>query len=138
MIQPGLCVSYKADILRGVHREDDRYMLALYTKDASLDTYTSEYTSQGEVSGLGYASGGVALKGFEVVEDGEAAAMRFDDVRIEKCTLHNVVGALIYNASRFNRSVCVIKLSESTSSTNGAFEIIFPVATASEAVIVLD
>lgn len=29
-LTPGLCAAYKADAMRGLHHEDDRYMLALY------------------------------------------------------------------------------------------------------------
>lgn len=138
MIQPGLCVTYKADAMRGVHHEDDRYMIALYGPKAALDCYTSEYTAKGEIAGPGYKPGGVQLKGFEVVEDGAAAVLTFDDVHWERLTVRDVVGALIYNASKRNRAVGVVALPQPTSATNGAFDLFFPMATAAEGLFVID
>jgi hypothetical protein len=138
MIQPGLCVCYKADAMRGVHHEDDRYMIALYTDKAALDAYCEKYTPKGEVAGQGYTPGGTALKGFEVVEDGEAAVLTFDDVRWERVTVSGVIGGLIYNASKGNRAVGVVALPQPTSATNGAFDLFFPPPTASEGLFVID
>lgn len=59
MIRPCFCVGYKADIMRGVHHEDDRYMLALYPAGADLTPYTKEYSPSGEISGPGYPTLGV-------------------------------------------------------------------------------
>lgn len=61
MIRPCFCVGYKADIMRGVHHEDDRYMLALYPAGADLTPYTKEYSPTGEISGPGYRAGGKNL-----------------------------------------------------------------------------
>lgn len=138
MITPCFCVGYKADIMRGVHHEDDRYMLALYADGAPISCHTQTYSPKGEVTGPGYAAGGVLLKGFEVVEDGEAAVLTFDDVRIERATLKDVAGGLVYNATRGNRAVGVIALAQKTSSTNGPFEVYFPEATAADGVFVID
>ena len=138
MIQPGLCVCYKADAMRGVHHEDDRYMIAFYGPKAALDCYTAEYTPKGEVAGPGYKPGGFSLSGFEVVEDGEAAVLTFDDVHVERLTVRDVVGALIYNASKRNRAVGIVALPQPTSSTNGPFDLIFPLANAAEGLFVVD
>lgn len=136
--KPGLCVSYKADALRGVHHEDDRYMLALYGPQADLDCHVQEYTPRGEVSGMGYRAGGVLLQGFDVVEEGTAVILTFNDVRIERCTLKDVCGGLIYNASKGNRALGVIALEQPTSATNGSFEILFPEPTPADGVFVID
>ena len=58
MIRPCFCVGYKTDIMRGVHHEDDRYMLALYTESADLTCYVQTYTPKGEVAGPGGGQGG--------------------------------------------------------------------------------
>jgi hypothetical protein len=138
MIKPGLCARYKADAMRGVHHEDDRYMIALYGDKAPLDCYVDTYTPKGEITGPGYKPGGFSLKGFEVVEDGEAAVLTFDDLHVERLTVRDVVGALIYNASKQNRAVGVVALSQPTSATNGAFDLFFPPATAAEGLFVID
>ena len=138
MISPGLCAAYKADVLRGVHHEDDRYMIALYSTNAVLDSSVSEYTSRGEITGPGYKPGGAVLSGFDVVEDGEAAVLTFDDVRWDRVTLRDVAGALIYNASKRNRAVGVVALPVPTSATSCAFDLLFPPANSAEGLFVID
>lgn len=138
MIRPCFCVGYKADIMRGVHHEDDRYMLALYPAGADLTPYTKEYSPTGEISGPGYRAGGIALTGFDVSEDGEAAVLTFDDAHWDKVTLRGVVAGLVYNASKQNRAVGVVALAQETSSTNAPFDVIFPEATATDGVFVID
>ncbi len=136
--RPGLCVSYKAEALQGVHNQNDRYMIALFTDKAKLDEYTTEYTPAGEASGPGYAAGGQQLDGFSVVEDGTAVILTFDDAHWDRVSVSNVVGGLIYNASRQNKAVGVVALEQATSATNGAFDLYFPPATASEGLFVID
>lgn len=137
-LSPGLCVRYKADAMRGVHHEDDRYMAALYTDKADLGPYTTQYEAAGEISGPGYKAGGVRLTGFEVHEEGTAAILTFDDLKIERATLKDVCGVLVYNATKANRAVGVVLLAEKTSSTNGPFEVFFPLPTAAEGLFVVD
>jgi hypothetical protein len=136
--RPGLCVSYKAEALRGVHNENDRYMIALFTDKAKLDEYTAEYTSAGEATGPGYAAGGQPLDGFSIVEDGSAVILTFDDAHWDRVSISNVVGGLIYNASKRDKAVGVVALEQATSATNGAFDLYFPPATASEGLFVID
>lgn len=138
MIRPGLSVCYKADAMRGVHHEDDRYMIALYGPKATLDCHTSEYTPSGEITGPGYHPGGILLSGYEVLEDGTAAVLTFDDAHWDRLTVRDVVGALVYNASKGRRAVGVVALTQPTSATNGAFDIFFPPPTASEGLFVID
>lgn len=138
MIKPGLCVGYKADIMRGVHHEDDRYHLALYGAKASIDCMTREYTTRGEIAGPGYSPGGIALTGFEVCEDGEAAVLTFDDPHWDRLTVTGVVAALVYNASKGDRAVGVVQLAQPGSATNGAFDLVLPEATAEDGLFVID
>lgn len=135
---PGLTVSYKCEAARGVHHENDSYMLALYTADAKLDEHTRAYSAAGEVRGAGYKAGGLRLENFEVVEDGSAAVLTWDDATWDKVTVRDVVGGLIYNATRGNKAVGVVKLTEPASATNGAFTVYFPTATAAEGLFVID
>jgi hypothetical protein len=135
---PCLCASYKAEILRGVHAEGDRYMLALYDEKCNLTEFTKSYSPKGEMQGVGYTTGGKQLLGMRVEEDGSAAVLTFDDVTWPASTLNNVICGLIYNASKQNRAVGVVALTQKTSSTNGPFEIYFPEATAADGVFVID
>lgn len=136
--KPGLCTSYIADALRGVHHEDDRYMLALYGEGAHLDCFCTEYSPKGEVSGPGYKPGGILLTGFEVTEDGAAVVLTFDDAHWERATITGAVGGLIYNASKRNRAVGVVALAQTTSSTNAPFDVFFPLPTATDGVFVIN
>jgi hypothetical protein len=136
--RPGLCVGFKADSLRGVHNENDRYMIALYTDKAMLDEYCEGYSPVGEVAGPGYLAGGQQLNGYDVVEDGSAVILTFDDAHWDRVTISGVVGGLIYNASKKNKAVGVVALAQATSATNGAFDLYFPPATASEGLFVID
>lgn len=134
---PGLCVRYIADAFRGVHHEDDRYMLALYTDAAQIDPSTIYYTPKGEVAGEGYKAGGCLLKGFEVVEDGQAVVITFDDAHWERASITGACAGLVYNASKRNLAVGVVKLAQSTSSTNAPFDVFFPLPTAADGLFVV-
>lgn len=138
MITPCFCTSYKAEIMQGVHTAHDRYMLALYTDAANIDSDTTAYTHRGEVTGQGYTAGGVILRGFSVQTDGDAAVLTFNDVRWDRMTVRDVSAALIYNASKGNRAVGIVALAEKASATNGTFELFFPEATARDGMFVIN
>jgi len=135
---PGLTASYKSETPMGIHGENDRYMLALYTDGSALTEFTTVYTTKGEARGPGYAAGGIALQGFRVELDGACACWAWDDATWPNVTLSAVVGGLVYNASKGNRSVGVIGLAEKSSSTNGPFTVFFPEPTADTAVFCQD
>ncbi len=137
-MNPCLCASYKAEILRGVHTDGDRYMMALYDDKCSLSEFTTSYTPKGEMQGAGYTAGGKQLMNMRVEEDGSAAVLTFNDIVWPAATLKDVTCGLIYNASKQNRAVGVVALAQKTSSTNGPFEIYFPEATAADGVFVID
>jgi hypothetical protein len=135
---PCLCASYKAEVMRAVHAEGDRYMLALYDEKCGLNEFTKVYTPKGEMQGAGYSAGGKQLMGMRVEEDGSAAVLTFDDITWPAATLKDVTCGLVYNASKQNRAVGIVALAQKTSSTNGPFEIFFPEATAADGVFVID
>lgn len=135
---PGLTASYKAETPLGIHHENDRYMLALYTDGSALTEFLSTYTTKGEARGPGYAAGGMMLENFRVELDGSAACYAFDDATWPVTTLRDVVGGLVYNASKGNRTMGVVGLAEKTSSTNGPFTVFFPEPSADTAVFVQD
>ena len=137
-MNPCLTASYKAEAMRGVHHENDRYMLALYGDKSGLTEFTTAYTKAGEMQGSGYAPGGAQLMGMRVEEDGSAAVLTFDDITWPAVTLKDVSCGLIYNASKQNRSVGIVVLAEKTSATNGPLTIYFPEATAADGVFVID
>lgn len=127
-IQTAICLSYKQEILEGVHSSGDTYKVALYTDAASLNSSTAAYSSTNEVSsGNGYTTGGETLSNFQSGLDGDRAYITFDDPEWTSATI-TARGCLIYNSSKSNKAVAVFDFGMNVSSTNGTFKIDFPVA----------
>jgi hypothetical protein len=134
MIRPGLCDSYKVEILKGIHRDTHTYALALYSEDADLSARTTTYTKAGEVSGEGYPSGGVLLSGASITLHDGVACLDFDDVNLKRATI-SAGGGLIYNLTADKRAVAVVRFPGVMTSTNGPFEIEMPPVGASSSVV---
>jgi hypothetical protein len=81
-------------------------MLALYTNSATLDATTALYTTAGEVSGPGYAAGGLPLVSQGVFVAGTVAYVTFAPVSWPGATF-TVRGMLLYNATQGNAAVSV-------------------------------
>lgn len=139
MISQNLCLSFKAELLKGYHafaagaRAADTFKLALYTSSADLSLSTTSYTSVGEVVGTGYTGGGKVLAP-TVAYDGSTAYVTFAALTWGPTASFTARGALIYNASQGNRSVAVLNFGSDKIATS-TFEITFPAATASTALI---
>lgn len=137
MILAGVCYSFKAEVLKGVHSESDVYKVALFTSSASLGPQATSYAGQdGEVSGIGYTTGGKDLPGFSVGLTGAVAFLSFSDVTWENSTIQ-ARGGLIYNASKGNRAVAVVDFGKDFTSTDGPFLFKFPPNNAETALIAL-
>ena len=124
-IRPGLCDSYKVEILKGVHKDTHRYALALFTNDADLSPQTTAYNRAGEVSGQGYPAGGVLLDGFSVTFRDGTACLDFDSTEVPNATI-SADGGLIDNLSADKRAVVVVRFPQTITSTNGPFYIDLP------------
>lgn len=134
-IAQGMCSSFKAELMLGVHDIDtDVIKMALYTDAAALSAATTVYTSVGEVVGAGYVAGGKALTGGTVVQDGTVALGGFDDTTFNSVTL-TARGALIYNSSKANRAIAVLDFGSDKTSVNGDFGVIMPSLTATTALL---
>lgn len=138
MILAGVCYSFKAEVLRGIHAESDTYKVALFALSASLGPQTTNYAGQdGEVlDGNGYTTGGKDLPGFSVGLTGAVAFLSFSDVTWEHSTIR-ARGGLIYNASKGNRAVAVVDFGKDFVSTDGPFLFKFPPNNAENALIAL-
>lgn len=136
-----VCSSFKKELLEGVHNfsnvSGDVFKLALYTGGATLGASTTAYTTSGEITGVGYTAGGVALTNVGVSVSGTVAYLDFDDATWTSATL-SAAGALIYNSSQGNKAVAVLNFGGTYSSTSGDFTVSFPAATSSTAVIILN
>jgi hypothetical protein len=133
--------SFKEDLLNGLHdfavSTGDVYKLALYDSSASIGADTTSYAVgiSGQVGDTGqYAAGGGALVNALVSLNGTTAFVDFDDLSFTGVTL-TARGALIYNTSETNKSVCVLDFGGDKTATAGTFTIQFPAANDTQAII---
>lgn len=112
------------------------FKLALYTNSASFTAATTAYTTTNEVTASGsYSAGGGALTNVTPTTSGTTAFTDFADLSFTTATI-TAYGALIYNDSATgDPSVVVLDFGGAKTSTNGTFQIIFPAADASNAII---
>ena len=135
MITAGLTNSFKYQLLLGVHDFSvDTIKIALYTSSASLDADTTVYTTAGETSGTGYTAGGVTATAVIVALSNGVAFVDFDDPTWAGATF-TTQGALIYNASKANKSIGVMKFGLIQAMTNQGFQILMPAASSDSALI---
>ena len=138
-----MCTSFKKELLEGKHdftNGQDVYKLALYTNSASFTAATTAYTSSNEVGDSGsYAAGGGTLTNVTPTTSGTTALTDFADKTYTSATI-TARGALIYNTqtaggSGTTNTVVVLDFGSDKSSTSGDFQIVFPTADASNAII---
>jgi hypothetical protein len=135
-----MCTSFKQEILQGVHNftngSGNTFKLALYDNSASFTAATTAYTATNEVPNSGsYAAGGGTLTNVTPTTSGTTAFTDFADLSFTTATI-TAFGALIYNDSAAgDPTVCVLDFGGAKTSTAGTFTIIFPAATASDAII---
>lgn len=126
-----LCNSFKREILAmSPHTAADTYKIALYTDaGATLSKATTAYTAAGEISGAGYTAGGMTLVGFSATLDTDTAILDWTTDPVWATATITADTALIYNSSRANAAVAVVKFT-SASSTAAAFTVQLPAPTA--------
>lgn len=122
-ITAALCNDYKVACHDGIHQPGDVYKIALYLNTANIDKSTAAYTASGEASGTGYTAGGMALTGRATGLSGDTGYLTFADPTFTAVTLSNVRGALIYNATRANRTVAVLDFGADLSPVNADLQI---------------
>ena len=151
-ITQAMSTLFKKDVLLGDHHLDsDSIYIALYTSSATLNATTDGYITSNEVTnGNGYTTGGNALSSKAVTEDTNSASTTagsgiFDAADPEwTSATFTARGALIYNktlgdASTNSRgAIAILDFGGDFSVAGGTFKIIFPAATASNAIIRID
>ena len=135
-ISQALCTSAKVDFFSGAQTPlTDTIKIALYTSAATLSADTTEYSATNEVPASGsYPDGGGTLLGTVITSSGTTAWITFSNITFTAATI-TARGALIYNASRANKSIAVLDFGSDKSSVSGDFPIQFPTADASSAII---
>ena len=131
-----LCSVFKQNLLKGVENFNTgtpyTYKIALYTSLADLNASTTAYTTDNEVTGIGYSAGGAILSPTTPGLTGTTAFQSFNDVTWTPASF-TANSALIYNATT-GAAVCVLNFGSDKVATN-SFTITFPVNDASTAVI---
>ncbi len=137
-ITQAMCTSFKKALLDGEmdfsSDTSQTFKIALYTSSASLDAATTAYTTSNEVSGTGYTAGGNTLTVVAPTTSGTTAYLDFSDTTWSSATI-TARGALIYKSGGGNPSVAVLDFGGDKTSTAGDFQITFPTADASSAII---
>jgi hypothetical protein len=124
--------SFKAELYEGIHDLlTDTLRIALYTAEADLNEATTAYSTTSEVVGSGYSAGGVTLTGVTISSSGYTAYVNFDNVAFGAAVTARC--ALIYNASKANRSIAVLDFG--SDKTSASFTITMPQNTATTALI---
>ena len=110
------------------------YKIALYVATAVLNETTTEYTTEGEITGVGYSTGGkeLTITGLGSDVSNNTAYVSFLDVTWDPANF-TTAGALIYNSTT-NAAVCVLNFGGNKTATS-SFTITFPAATSTTAVL---
>lgn len=124
--------SFKQELYQGIHdlTTDDIY-IALYTASANLNESTTAYSASSEVSGGGYVARGVQMTGITINASGFTAYVNFNNVVFNAAVTARC--ALIYNASKADRSIAVLDFGSDKTSAN--FTITMPTNSATTALI---
>ncbi len=138
-ITQAMCTSFKQALLDGeMDFSSDTaqsYKIALYTSSASLDATTTAYTTSNEVTGTNYVAGGNTLSiSTNPTSTGTTAFLSFATTTWSTATI-TARGALIYQAGGSTPAVAVLDFGGDKTSTAGDFQITFPTADATNAII---
>ena len=142
-----LTTSFKVQILDGIHNfgvgvirattAADTFKIALYSTLATLNSTTTVYTTQDEVTGTGYVAGGntLVISQAPTSTNTETVAwLNFENSSWANATF-SADGALIYNSTQGNKAVAVLNFGSTKTTANQTFTVTFPASTSSAALI---
>ena len=136
--------SFKVELLQAVHNfgptSPNTFKIALYTAAANIGPSTTVYTTSDEIVGTGYTAGGNTLViSTSPTSGNNAAGMPTAYVSFSNTSWTNASftarGALIYNATQGNKSVAVLDFGSDKVVSNDTFQITFPTANATSAIV---
>ena len=146
-ITSALCTSFKVELLEGDQdftNGADAYKVALMKANASItgtyDATTSNYSdvtgNSDELAGTGgYSTGGFALTNVNPTSTGTTAFTDFSVNASWSSATFTTRGCIIYNTSDSNSAVCVINFGADYAVSGGTFEIQWPAADSTNAII---
>ena len=125
--------SFKKELYQAIHNlSTDTIKIALYTGNADLNQDTTIYSSSNEVVASGYTAGGQVMTGVQISSSGSVAYVNWNNVVWTSALTARC--ALIYNASKGNKSVAVLDFGSDKTSTT-TFTITMPANTSTTALI---
>jgi hypothetical protein len=138
-ITQAMCTSFKIALLNGEmdfsSDTTQTFKIALYTSAATLDASTTAYSTTNEVTGTGYTAGGNTLTiSTNPTSTGTTAFLDFADTTWTDATI-TARGALIYQSGGTNPAVAVLDFGADKTSTAGDFQVQFPTADATNAIV---
>ena len=134
-IVQALANTFKEDLMdTTANLEANTLKVALFDNTATLSSATTAYAIANEVTGTNYTAGGEAMTGVAVTLDGSTAILDADNVTWANAPI-SAQAAVIYNTNFSNAAIAVLDFLSVKTSTNGTFEIQFPNANASTALI---
>jgi len=146
-ITSALCTSFKVELLEGDQdftNGADAYKVALFKANASITgTYDATTTNYSDMTGNSdelaatgnYSTGGFALTNVNPTSTGTTAFTDFSVNASWSSATFTTRGCLIYNTSDSNSAVCVINFGADYAVSGGTFEIQWPAADSSNAII---
>jgi hypothetical protein len=135
MINQGQTTSFKQELYEGIHDFlTDSIYIALYTGNVMLTQATTVYSSTNEVVGTGYTAGGKELQNATVNAADDTAYISFDNIDWTNATF-TARCALIYNASKGNKSIAVLDFGSDKTVVNQTLTITFPANLPDSAII---
>ena len=138
MITQTACTVFKSNMLKGLENFNTgtpyTYKIALYNALADLGDATTAYTTTNEVTGTGYAAGGVVLTPTTILSDTEnnTAYLSFANVTWTPASF-TCRGALVYNSTT-NAAVFVLNFGSDKTATT-SFTVQFPTANSTSAIL---
>jgi|TARA_R100000329_G_scaffold129727_2_gene108735 hypothetical protein len=146
-ITSAICTSFKKELLEGLMdfnaTSGSTFKIALIKANASQSgTYNAATTNYSDVTGNsdelpatgGYSTGGNTLTNIDPTTSGTTAFVDFADTTWTSATF-TTRGCIIYNTSQSNKAVMVIDFGADFSVSGGTFQIQFPTANASDAIL---
>ena len=138
-ITQAMCTSFKQALLDGEmdfsSDTSQTFKIALFTSSATLGASTTAYSTTNEVTGTGYTAGGNTLTiSTNPTTSGTTAYLSFSNTTWSTATI-TARGALIYQSGGSDPAVAVLDFGADKTSTAGDFQIQFPTADASNAII---
>ena len=129
-ITQGIVTSFKVQILNGIHAFGTAPIRAATTPDVF---YLALYTSAASL-GTGYTAGGKILTVTAPTSTSTIAFLDFADLTWTTATI-TAAGAMIYNSSQSNAAVAILSFGTDKTSVAGSFNIVFPAANETDAII---